>query len=43
VHSPHAARGSGREATLDGRVLDGPAIPLVDDGAPHTVVVRPRG
>jgi len=41
VHGPHAARGSLREVTLDGRVLDGPAIPLVDDGARHAVVVRP--
>jgi cyclic beta-1,2-glucan synthetase len=28
--------------TLDGRVLDGPAIPLVDDGARHVVVVEPK-
>ncbi|HEX9054053.1 MAG TPA: glucoamylase family protein [Gemmatimonadales bacterium] len=42
VHGPHAARGSPREVTLDGRVLDGPAIPLVDDGGRHAVVVQPR-
>jgi cyclic beta-1,2-glucan glucanotransferase len=41
VHGPHAARRGVREVTLDGRVLDGPEIPLVDDGARHTVVVRP--
>jgi cyclic beta-1,2-glucan synthetase len=41
VHGPHGARGSLHEVTLDGRVLDGPAIPLVDDGARHAVVVRP--
>ncbi len=40
VQGPHAARGV-REITLDGRVLDGPGIPLVDDGARHAAVVRP--
>jgi len=28
------------EVTLDGRVLDGPDIPLVDDGLEHQVLVR---
>jgi cyclic beta-1,2-glucan synthetase len=28
------------EVSVDGRVLDGPAIPLVDDGQRHEVVVR---
>jgi hypothetical protein len=28
--------------SVDGRVLDGPVIPLVDDGARHEVVVRVR-
>ena len=28
--------------TLDGRALDGTRIPLVDDGARHEVLVRPR-
>jgi hypothetical protein len=28
--------------TLDGRALPGPEIPLVNDGARHFVVVRPR-
>ncbi len=28
------------EVTLDGRVLDGPDIPLVDDGMDHQVLVR---
>ena len=28
--------------TLDGRILDRPAIPLVDDGARHVVVVEPK-
>jgi cellobiose phosphorylase len=41
VQGPHGARGSLREVMLDGRVLDGRAIPLVDDGARHAVLVRP--
>jgi cyclic beta-1,2-glucan synthetase len=32
----------GAVVTLDGRTLDGATIPLVDDGARHEVVVRPR-
>jgi cyclic beta-1,2-glucan glucanotransferase len=28
------------EVTIDGRVLEGPGIPLVDDGERHTVLVR---
>jgi cyclic beta-1,2-glucan glucanotransferase len=42
VHEPGAVRRGEAEATLDGRLLDGPGIPLVDDGLPHTVAVRPR-
>lgn len=34
------ADGAGAEVTLDGRVLDGPDIPLVDDGMRHEVLVR---
>lgn len=30
------------EITMDGRVLEGPGIPLVDHGEKHTVGVRPR-
>ena len=32
--------GTRAEVTLDGRVLDGPEIPLVDDGREHPVLVR---
>jgi len=42
VHSPGAIRGNGAEATLDGVALERGAIPLVDDGRPHEVIVRPR-
>ena len=42
VHSPGAIRGNGAEATLDGVALEHGAIPLVDDGRRHEVVVRPR-
>ena len=42
VRSPGALRSGPREITLDGKVIDGAAIPLVDDGARHTVVVRPK-
>ncbi|MEX0893598.1 MAG: glucoamylase family protein [Gemmatimonadota bacterium] len=34
------ADGALAEVTLDGRVLDGPDIPLVDDGNEHQVLVR---
>jgi cyclic beta-1,2-glucan synthetase len=34
------AGGAGAEVTLDGRLLDGPDIPLVDDGMAHEVLVR---
>jgi cellobiose phosphorylase len=33
--------GGALEVTIDGRVSEGPGIPLVDDGERHTVVVRP--
>jgi cellobiose phosphorylase len=39
VQTPHAIGGGKGEVTLDGRVLEGSGIPLVDDGARHTVVV----
>jgi cyclic beta-1,2-glucan synthetase len=42
VDEPGRLTDSGRaELTLDGRVLDGPDIPLVDDGTEHEVRVRP--
>ena len=42
VHSPGDDRGLGTFVTLDGRTLDTGIIPLADDGARHSVVVRPR-
>jgi cyclic beta-1,2-glucan synthetase len=42
VHDPGGIRRSTAEVTLDGRTLDGPGIPLVDDGERHTVAIRPR-
>ncbi len=41
VHNPHAVRAGLHEVELDGRILDEPVIPLTDDGARHTVLVRP--
>ena len=43
VERPGEARRGHQEVTLDGRVLEGESIPLVDDGASHEVVIRPRG
>ncbi len=43
VRDPAGIRRGEAEVSLDGRLLDGPAIPLVDDGARHEVLVRPRG
>ena len=40
VHHPGRLR-AGSMVTLDGRVLDDDAMPLVDDGASHQVVIRP--
>ncbi|HET6763262.1 MAG TPA: hypothetical protein VFH27_06310 [Longimicrobiaceae bacterium] len=42
VRQPGAIRGGEVEVTVDGRMLDGPTIPLVDDGVRHEVLVRPR-
>ena len=42
VQNPGEAGAEGMEVTLDGRILDAPTIPLVDDGARHEVVVCPR-
>ncbi|HUF12038.1 MAG TPA: glucoamylase family protein [Longimicrobiales bacterium] len=42
VNEPARAARSGAEVTLDGRPLDGAWIPLMDDGARHEVIVRPR-
>jgi cyclic beta-1,2-glucan synthetase len=41
VHQPGAVRPGQAEVTLDGVRLDGAEIPLVDDGRPHRVEVRP--
>lgn len=43
VHAPGFVRERGADVTLDGQVLENGEIPLVDDGAPHEVVVRARG
>ncbi|HEU4454339.1 MAG TPA: glucoamylase family protein [Longimicrobium sp.] len=43
VHDPSAVRRHGAEVSVDGRVLDSPGIPLLDDGARREVSVRPRG
>jgi cyclic beta-1,2-glucan synthetase len=41
VHNSHGGERVGTvEVSVDGRTLDGPAIPLVDDGARHDVVIR---
>jgi cyclic beta-1,2-glucan synthetase len=42
VEQPAAARRGNQEITLDGRLLGGETIPLVDDGETHPVVVRGR-
>ena len=41
VRDPAALRDGAPLVVLDGRELDGEAIPLVDDGARHDVVIRP--
>jgi cyclic beta-1,2-glucan synthetase len=41
VQRPHAVRDGLHEVELDGRLLAQPVIPLTDDGARHTVLVRP--
>ncbi|HST63541.1 MAG TPA: glucoamylase family protein [Longimicrobium sp.] len=42
VQRPAEIRRAGAEVTLDGRLLDGASIPLLDDGIRHDVLVRPR-
>lgn len=42
VHSPEAVGRLGGEVTVDGRKQESAAIPLVDDGKRHEVVVTPR-
>jgi cyclic beta-1,2-glucan synthetase len=42
VQNPDQIRRDGAEVTVDGRTQAGDALPLVDDGARHEVVVRPR-
>ncbi|HUF34348.1 MAG TPA: glucoamylase family protein [Gemmatimonadales bacterium] len=41
VHNPDGAARGPVAVTLDGRPLNGPEIPLVDDGGRHAVEVRP--
>jgi cyclic beta-1,2-glucan synthetase len=42
VVDPAGIRRAGAEVSVDGQILDGPAIPLLDDDARHEVLVRPR-
>ena len=42
VERPGAARAGGQEVLVDGRPVAGEWVDLVDDGARHAVVVRPR-
>ena len=42
VERPHAARVGAQEVLVDGRTLQGEWIELVDDGARHAVLIRPR-
>jgi cyclic beta-1,2-glucan synthetase len=42
VYRPAAARRGNQLLSIDGRDLDGEAIHLLDDGATHRVVIRPR-
>jgi cyclic beta-1,2-glucan synthetase len=42
VHAPAQVRRRGADVTIDGRPLERDVISLVDDGARHEVVVRPR-
>ena len=41
VQRPHSVGAGLHEVELDGRILEQPVIPLTDDGARHTVLVRP--
>ena len=42
VREPGKIRRAGAETRLDGRRLDTSDIPLSDDGARHTIEIRPR-
>jgi cyclic beta-1,2-glucan synthetase len=42
VRDPSAVRRLGASISLDGHEREDPGIPLVDDGAAHQVLVRPR-
>jgi cyclic beta-1,2-glucan synthetase len=42
VRRPGGSEAAEGRITLDGRVLEHPGIPLVDDGAPHAVIVDLR-
>jgi cyclic beta-1,2-glucan synthetase len=41
VREPGSVRAGASRVTLDGAVVDGGRIPLVDDGRTHRVEVRP--
>jgi cyclic beta-1,2-glucan synthetase len=43
VREPGRLRSGRCELTLDGKVIDGNELPLIDDGASHSVVIRPVG
>jgi len=43
VRNPARFDGDAVAVTLDGQELDGRAVPLIDDGARHHVVIEPRG
>jgi cyclic beta-1,2-glucan synthetase len=42
VREPAAVGTLGAAITMDGRDLSNPEIPLIDDGAAHSVEVRPQ-
>jgi cyclic beta-1,2-glucan synthetase len=41
VREPARLRSVRQEVVVDGEVLDGPEVPLADDGRTHSVVIRP--
>jgi cyclic beta-1,2-glucan glucanotransferase len=41
VERPAKATSGNQTVTLDGQTLDSETIPLTDDGARHTIVIRP--
>ncbi len=42
VEDPAGVMREGASVMLDGRLLDPPAVVLVDDGVRHEVLIRPR-